>query len=105
MVTCCSSSLRMSGMLMQLAAATAVKGTRRPTKGGILFTMEFSPRHHTVHVDWPFTVVRVLDLVLLWKQRNTITRNFLSAIKFVIFRRSTKYLPSAVTRAPPVAAT
>ena len=41
----------MSGMLMQLAAATAVKGTRRPTKGGILFTMEFSPSHHTVHVD------------------------------------------------------
>jgi len=43
--TCCSSSLRMSGMLMQLAAATAVKGTRRPTSGGMDFTSEFSPNN------------------------------------------------------------
>jgi hypothetical protein len=33
----------MSGMLIQLAAATAEKGTRRPTRGGILFTREFRP--------------------------------------------------------------
>jgi hypothetical protein len=33
----------MSGMLIQLAAATAEKGTSRPTRGGILFTKEFNP--------------------------------------------------------------
>jgi hypothetical protein len=33
----------MSGILMQLAAATALNGTNRPIKGGIDFTKEFRP--------------------------------------------------------------
>jgi hypothetical protein len=31
------------GMLTQLAAATATKGTRRPTSGGSVLTMAFRP--------------------------------------------------------------
>jgi len=31
--------LRMQGMLIQLAAATAANGTKRPIKGGILYNM------------------------------------------------------------------
>ena len=39
-----SSVLRMSGMLMELPAATATKGTRRPTSGGMEPTMALAPR-------------------------------------------------------------
>lgn len=34
---------RIIGMLTQLAAATAQKGTNRPSKGGALLTKLFSP--------------------------------------------------------------
>ena len=39
------------GMLMQLAAHTAVKGTRRPTRGGSLTANLFSPRATTTAPD------------------------------------------------------
>ena len=39
-----SSNCRIKGMLTQLAAATAQKGTNRPIKGGECLTKEFSPK-------------------------------------------------------------
>ena len=39
-----SSSRRISGMFTQLAAATAQKGTRRPTSGGRFLVTELRPR-------------------------------------------------------------
>ena len=39
-----SSSLLIIGMLTQLAAETATKGTSLPTNGGKDFTMAFKPR-------------------------------------------------------------
>jgi len=39
----------MSGILMQLAAATAAKGTNRPANGGRDFTIAFKPEH--LHVN------------------------------------------------------
>ena len=39
-----SSNCRIKGMLTQLAAATAQKGTNRPIKGGECLTKELSPK-------------------------------------------------------------
>ena len=89
---------------MQLAAATAAKGTSRPANGGRDLTIAFKPKHLYVNKTLRKLVFNICASFKFSFKRQNITTKFPNAFLQQLQSEQAGQLPKAVPNAPPVAA-